>query len=631
MKSILKAIIGAGAAVVAVVFVYVAAVVIIASVAAYKFYDEHVKVVVPAYPAVKKFVWLEQNWKPDERDWFHHADQGTLTFHIPYEWFVALEQPVLSLTAVLTAAELFSDPAYLDRFGFIPGSTEAGKHELPVGMARGDCKEGMVDSTATTWKNPRTHACMTRIGLTCAACHTGRFSYQQTTVLIDGGSALTDLGKFRTALGLALAFTRYEPFRFDRFAERVMGHNASDAEKAELRGQFDMVLAQGKALADLDTTVATRSVVEGFGRLDALNRIGNEVFAIDLKYPGNYAALSAPVHFPRIWDASWFDWVQYNGSIEQPMVRNAGEALGVSAMVNMNSAGYGLYNSGVKVKTLFEMEQLLAGHPQPHETKSFNGLTAPKWPSNILPPIDAKLAAEGAALYKEHCEGCHLPPVGSPEFWASKRWLPPNAAGERLLLVKLIEIKDIGTDPAQALDMLDRKVDLRPELGITDSDGKVLTSDGFGEALGQAVEKTVNHWYDNSQTPPVSPAVRDQMNGYRENGIRAERAYKVSPLSGIWATPPYLHNGSVPTLYALLSPIAERPKTFYLGHREYDPKDVGYEYIKKLDGGFEMDTTIRGNSNAGHEFNDGPPGNGIIGRRLTPEERRALVEFLKTL
>jgi hypothetical protein len=617
MSRTLKAVIAAIGVLFAFMLLSIAAIVFV-GVGAYKFYDDHVKVAVPDYPAVKKYVWLDQNWKPEERAWFHHADQGTLTFHIPYEWFMALEQPVLALTA----AGPFSDPAYLDRFGFIPGGADAGKQELPVGMARGDA---MVDSTASPWKNPRApHNVMARIGLTCAACHTGRFTYQQTEVLIDGGPALTDLGKFRTALALALLFTRYDPFRFDRFAKSIMGEGASEEERTELRGQLDKVLAQGKALADLDTSVATRSVVEGFGRLDALNRIGNEVFAVDLKYPGNYAALSAPVHFPRIWSASWFDWVQYNGSIEQPMVRNVGEALGVSSMVNLTSPRGGLYYSGVKVKTLFEMEQLLAGHPQPYETQSFNGLKSPKWPSDILPPIDQKLAAVGADLYKENCQECHLPPPGTKEFWESPKWLPPNAAGERYLEVELIDIKHIGTDPAQAVDMLNRRVDLRPELGIS--------SESFGLALGEAVKKTVDYWYDD-QTPMVPQAMREQMNGYRKNGIQAKPAYKVRPLNGIWATPPYLHNGSVPTLYALLSPVADRPRTFYIGRREYDPKEVGYVYSDKEEfpGGFRMDTTIRGNGNGGHEFNQGARVSGIIGRFLKPDERRALIEYLKTL
>ena len=55
-----------------------------------------------------------------------------------------------------------------------------------------------------------------------------------------------------------------------------------------------------------------------------------------------------------------------------------------------------------------------------------------------------------------------------------------------------------------------------------------------------------------------------------------EAPLAAGPLRGIWATAPYLHNGSVPTLYHLLLPGDERPKEFPLGHREYDPAHVGY-------------------------------------------------------
>jgi len=174
--------------------------------------------------------------------------------------------------------------------------------------------------------------------------------------------------------------------------------------------------------------------------------------------------------------------------------------------------------------------------------------------------------------------------------------------------------------------MANRTVSVPKELEIPD--------ERFGFALGAVVGKTIAYWYDH-QTPPVSPEKREEMNGYRKNGIQAPPGYKARPLDGIWATPPYLHNASVPNLYALLSPVAERPRKFYLGHREYDPVNVGYKYQEKLDGGFELDTTIRGNSNAGHEFNgDGKEENlknGVIGPLLKPEERRALVEFLKTM
>jgi len=113
------------------------------------------------------------------------------------------------------------------------------------------------------------------------------------------------------------------------------------------------------------------------------------------------------------------------------------------------------------------------------------------------------------------------------------------------------------------------------------------------------------------------------------------RAYKPRPLAGIWATPPYLHNGSVPTIYDLLSPASERPATFMVGSREFDPVKVGL--VIKTDRGSLLDTSKSGNSNRGHEFNhgyqeyreDGPPQKGIIGPYLTPDERMAIIEHLK--
>ena len=51
--------------------------------------------------------------------------------------------------------------------------------------------------------------------------------------------------------------------------------------------------------------------------------------------------------------------------------------------------------------------------------------------------------------------------------------------------------------------------------------------------------------------------------------------YKARPHEGVWATPPFLHNGSVPNLYQLLSPVSERSKRFFVGRREFDPVKVG--------------------------------------------------------
>jgi hypothetical protein len=84
----------------------------------------------------------------------------------------------------------------------------------------------------------------------------------------------------------------------------------------------------------------------------------------------------------------------------------------------------------------------------------------------------------------------------------------------------------------------------------------------------------------------------------------------------VWARSPYLHNGSVRTMQELLSPPAQRAKTFHRGSREYDPAQLGYS-----DGGaYVFDTSTSGNSNAGHDY----------GTKLSSAEKQDLMEYLKT-
>jgi len=580
------------------------------------------------YQTPKNTKLLNQNVSDKDIGWFYHADQGTRTFGLPYEWFMALEQP--SLWSMFWSADKFSDPAYLDRYGFIPDPFD--KKALPIGFAHGDA---MLDPNGEPWRNPSNKQDMTGIGLTCAACHTGRFTYKDTTVIINGGPALTDLLKLKQGIGVALLETRWLPGRFSRFAERILGPNPTLDERVVLKAQIDAVLNTYNQTLALEKRVASRSIEEGYGRLDALNRIGNQVFSLDLKNPDNYAGSSAPVHYPRIWNTPWFDWVQYNGSIMQPMVRNAGESLGVSSELNLTDPSKGLFKSSVKTETLYEMEEMIKGQNAPNPKDGFSGLQSPKWPGDILPPIDQALAAKGAELYKENCQGCHRPPITSEAFYdfSRKDWWTTNQNGQHVMVMENIPIEHIGTDPAQAADMIARTVALPAYLGIDKT--------GFAFALGDLVEKTVNYIYDRpppgkdgKPRPPLSEAERQRIDGYMPNKLLGELAYKVRPLNGVWATPPYLHNASVPTVYALLSPIEDRPKKFYLGNREYDPVNLGYK-TDYLANGFEFDTSIRGNSNEGHQFrkeyDEKKPVKGVIGKYLEPNDRRALIEYLKTL
>ena len=109
-------------------------------------------------------------------------------------------------------------------------------------------------------------------------------------------------------------------------------------------------------------------------------------------------------------------------------------------------------------------------------------------------------------------------------------------------------------------------------------------------------------------------------------------AYRARPLTGIWSSAPYLHNGSIPTLYDLLTPAIEsdgtcsdpedrcRPITFNVGSSEFDAKHVGFKDIAGPNTTL-IDTRLSGNHNSGHEFKIG----------LSHEERLALIEYLKSL
>jgi hypothetical protein len=91
-------------------------------------------------------------------------------------------------------------------------------------------------------------------------------------------------------------------------------------------------------------------------------------------------------------------------------------------------------------------------------------------------------------------------------------------------------------------------------------------------------------------------------------------------LEGVGFTAPYLHNGSVPTLYDLLRPAKDRPQTFFLGCRKYDIEKLGYDCDSKS-GSFLFDTTLETNSNQGHEY----------GSTLGHEDRLDLIAYLKSL
>ena len=248
-------------------------------------------------------------------------------------------------------------------------------------------------------------------------------------------------------------------------------------------------------------------------------------------------------------------------------------------------------------------------------------MKSPAWPAEVFGPIDEAKAQKGAELYQRMCQHCHLPPVNSPELQDPKYW-EAGLKGHSFLKLNVIPLDEIGTDPREATDWANRTA-VTGVLGL----GTVSASDGLRAVTSQIRDKS----YD---ALGLTPEQRDEWSGFRNDRVVAPLAYRARPLGGMWATPPYLHNGSVPNLYQLLSPADKRDKTFYVGSREFDPKNLGYS-TEKIDGAFEFRTDQPndphpGNSNAGHEFSN-KPGKGVIGRELTDDERWAIIEYLKTL
>jgi hypothetical protein len=569
------------------------------------------RVVLPDFDRPAEVVNLDQNWTDAQRQQFHHTPQGTRL--IPADWFRALEQPCFSPFG----CGKFADPAYLGRFGFIPSHADALNPDgLPVGFAIDKDFVDPIDQSAGPV-----------VGLTCAACHTGEIHYQKYAVVVEGAPAMIEVAAFQKALGLALGFNTTFPFkygRYGRFERSVLGPNATSEQKAELRRRVDAFVSAARQQRDVTEERKIYDNPAGFMRTDALTRIGNQVFAADTNIDDNYAVANSPVRFPQIWDASWFNWVQYNSSIADPLARNIGEALGVRAVAKLYGPDAGEYENSINMPGLRALEDLLSG-PSP-----FKGLASPKWPA-VFPALDPKKVSAGAALYKDHCQKCHLPPLQDisaeyerlaydkeqkPAYW----WQSKN--GSWYLQVIDIPIEVIGTDPRQATDFMNRKAS-SGDLGK----GVVPASVG----LDMVTMGIANRFF---RLQKIGREDQTRWAGGRDPAdprIRAELIYKARPLNGIWAVAPYLHNGSVPTLDALLSPDdSARPQSFWMGSRQFDPVKVGYSGVE-MKGATLFDTTRPGNANSGHWFKDGPLGKGVIGRALTAEERARIIEYLKSL
>jgi len=476
---------------------------------------------------------------------------------------------------------------------------------------------------------------------------------------------------------------------FGRIYNRVLEHVIS---RNQLRDVLLGVTKAGNDDIDLLTPVQVDKVLDGIsetiiGDLQ-FAKIIDRLMSTKEGYPGlkmddmnRIKALifnepNAPVSYPFLWDIVQSDYVQWNGLASNagvgPIGRNTGEVIGVfgildwtahkrgwtlsSILTGQKSKSYQIdFSSSIDLVNLSRLESHLAS------------LTSPVWPTqkadnpqqeiakaifDKLPEwkIDGAKVRRGRALYAEYCESCHE--------------VIDRTDRDRIVVASMANIDVMGTDRAMAENSVNYKgysgnfnntYQTESVGGLVIKDRapvvQILTAATMGEV---ATEPDPDKWwprraldwlymmaksfFDNQIKASVKSG--DYLPDTTAQPYQSLLSYKGRSLNGIWATAPYLHNGSVPSIYDLLLPVKRegdaedglyRPNEFKVGSREFDPIKVGL----RAEGyeGFTFKADKRGDFNIGHEYGTAhaPAVNGEKLEPLTDEERWDLVEYIKTL
>jgi len=581
----------------------------------------------PVYPAPV----LESKLSYDERRSFYHMPMGTGIFE--YYGFMALEDP--------KTKKLFE--YNLQRFGFlIDMEVPAG---LPIGLTLE--KPGGLPVNA--------------IGINCSACHVGEFKYDGQSFRVEGAPNLIDLIGFKQDLVASVEHAMSHPrsaFRLIRnmakqhkeakeFLEHVPDydsmHKLGDfgggltsrlndiVVQEQKRAKFGSALSRSKrhltaahasketisSEHDIDDTaidllalsVPKDSSIAGVSQENRKEMVESTMsqwaYSVRLLLawaetvkknlgdkslmtapgPGRadaWGALrslffgaceqTAPSSIPPLWNTANFARYQWNGTTNTNVERGFSAAIGAGAFFDSKTGV-----SPIRMDNLMQLEEYAAK------------FAVPKWPNEYFPAIDERLRKRGETLYIDHCTSCHdaghpNPKTGLTEF-------------------PTFEVEELGTD-ATYLENFNEPVGNEP----------------FAEAMQSILHRIEVEYYRENKTDD-STKQKWEPESRRPGTWDSPTTYPAKSMDGIWATAPFLHNNSVPTLYDLLLPASERPKLFFVGTREFDPERVGFRYdVTANPKGFEFDTRLKGNGNSGHEY----------GTSLSDEERYALVEYLKT-
>jgi hypothetical protein len=603
---------------------------------------------------------VPQGWSSNQKgDWYTRTQGSRL---VPLSWLLALEQD--------NSQSPFLEATHIEKYRYLPHSSRSPR-SLPIGFTRDTRPDDDLTVTRLRWKRNQSNR-EPWVGMNCAACHTAEITFQRSPgdpvkrMRIEGGPAIADFQGFMKALDRALIATRDDAGKQDRFAAAVLKDAGDDTpeNRQMLAGELRKLIAWELKVRETNST----PLEYGFGRLDAFGHIFNKVALLAEADRQTFHPADAPVSYPFLWNIPQHKKVQWNGIVENKRVgqydigalgRNVGEVIGVFADVKLNRHPAHMIAPGfVSSASLGDLNAL---------EDNLRNLRPPPWPTGVFGKIDPVKRNSGQRLFNgerfvggrwvkdsaKSCARCHhhlsrtdlRTPIQSDKTMTPLReagtdiWMACNAythraktgllEGARLSYLRIIPGEERHAETSSIAKMLKTTVAgtiwYRKDVVVQDVLRSLDVFDikfddaGFLEAMP-------------SLLPPHERPIRTPEKQSRRDRCLTRNdavlAYKARPLTGIWATAPYLHNGSVPTLYDLLLPAAERPKEFYVGSRLYDPDKVGYVTTKVTEDDFLFRTrdsagrVIDGNSNAGHDYGN---------VEFSHEDRMALVEYMKGL
>ena len=630
-----------------------------------------------------KVQYLDQGWNSAESLWFYYTTQGSNL--MPYDFFLALEKP--------GQTQLFRSDENMNFYRYLPQKASSiNPDALPVGWVKDKykgkeyvgltcaaCHTGQINYNGVGIRIDGGPASADMenimIDLAKALKHTREDAEAKQRFVKNvlakrnyksEADVLADLSKYEQRIYsytyINASQTSYGYARLDAFGRiynRVLEHTINARELREILSDRKIMDDKVMTKEQIDEILATfDNVITGEQRDHLMERLSKYLTFEQIALLNNeiFNRPDAPVSYPFLWDIAQHDYVQWNGIADNaglgPIGRNTGEVIGVfgtldwkeekgTSLTSILFQGSG--NTRVKFDSSVDVQNL-------HRIEShLKKLNSPVWPQEILGKINEEQAAKGKLLFDEYCAACH----------ARIDRDDPN----RRVVAHMTKVSAIGTDPKMAENsfkyqgysgiLRNQYVGLEVGNILLDKEAPVAA------LLTQATKNVVatpdpDKWFFQSWIDWAANLVT----AYAENEIKSSikngnydpdttvnplaslNAYKGRPLNGIWATAPYLHNGSVPSLYDLLLPKKRegdpedgeyRPDQFEVGSREFDPVKVGLKSSGYKS--FTFDTSFPGNSNAGHEYASGKTAqpNGVILRPLSKDEKLDVLEYLKTL